>query len=73
MSEGNWGLNPEDLRWGNESPKSGMLVKDMYSKVVVEHIPTGIVVEENTHRHQYRNREVALSRLAEKVKEIDYV
>ena len=61
MSEGNWTLKPEDLRWVDESPKSGMIVGDMSPKVVVEHVPTGVIVRVDRHRRPHKNRDEALS------------
>lgn len=73
MREGNWTLKPEDLRWVDESPKSGMIVGDMSPKVVVEHIPTGLIVSVSRHRSQYKNRDEALLILEKIIKEIEYV
>lgn len=73
VREGNWTLKPEDLRWVDESPKSGMIVGDMSPKVVVEHIPTGLIVSVSRHRSQYKNRDEALLILEKIIKEIEYV
>ena len=73
MSKTSCGLKPEDLRWVDESPKSGMIVGDMSPKVVVEHVPTGVIVRVDRHRSPHKNRDEALSILEKIVKEIEYV
>lgn len=73
MSKTSWGLNPEDLRWVDGSPKSGMIMRDMSPKIVVEYVPTGVIVSVDRHRSPHKNRDEALSILEKIIKEIGYV
>lgn len=54
------------------SGKGGQHVNKVSSAVRLKHIPSGIVVTCQLERSQYRNRQICLERLREKVEKLNY-
>lgn len=66
-------IDPKDLMW--ESFRFGVLspkTQAIERSVKVTHLPTGTVVYADEERSEYKNREIALEKLINKLKEIKY-
>lgn len=66
-------LKPEDLAWEfyRSGGKGGQNVNKVSSAVRLRHKPTGLIVQCQTERDQYQNRQVALSMLRGKLWELN--
>lgn len=72
IPENELSIRPEDIEWEfyRSGGKGGQNVNKVSSAVRLRHKPTGIVVQCQTERDQYQNRQVALSMLRARLWEL---
>lgn len=61
----NFELDPKDLRINTWSSKHGWIEHARSQGIQITHIPTGIIIREDSERSQHQNRALALNRLRE--------